>query len=129
MEKKDLVLCGTNILIELYKNNEAIIASLKSIGQKNIAISIVTTGELLYGALNKKELNIIKQDIAQLVSLSISSTVSDVFKELMIKYTLSHDLSLADGLIAATAIEKDIPLYTLNLKDFKYIEGLRFWSA
>lgn len=43
----------------------------------------------------------------------------------MSKYTLSHKLSLPDGLIAATAIVQDVPLYTLNIKDFKYIQGLR----
>ncbi|UXP33669.1 type II toxin-antitoxin system VapC family toxin [Reichenbachiella agarivorans] len=128
MEKKGLVLCDTNILIELYKNNEEIIKSLRSIGQANMAISIVTTGELLYGALNKKELNRIKKDLAQLIPFGISSPVSEVFTELMIKYTLSHKLSLGDGLIAATAIAEDLPLYTLNLKDFKFIEGLRLWG-
>lgn len=40
-------------------------------------------------------------------------------------YSLSHKLSLPDALIAATAIEHDIPLYTLNLKDFRFISMLQ----
>jgi predicted nucleic acid-binding protein len=56
MEKK-LILCDTNIIIELYKNNQLIISALQSIGQPNIEISSITAGELIYGALNKKELS------------------------------------------------------------------------
>ena len=37
---------------------------------------------------------------------------------------LSYKLSVPDALIAATALSQDIPLYTLNLKDFQFIPGL-----
>lgn len=42
----------------------------------------------------------------------------------MSKYSLSHKLALPDGFIAASAIEKNIELFTLNKKDFKFIDGL-----
>lgn len=32
---------------------------------------------------------------------------------------------MADALIAATALHYNLPLYTLNKKDFRYIAGLR----
>ncbi len=32
------------------------------------------------------------------------------------------------GLIAATALHHSIPLYTLNVKDFRYISGLSIYS-
>jgi len=47
MEKKSLVLCDTNILIEFYKENPEVIKNLRIIGQQQIAVSIVTVGELL----------------------------------------------------------------------------------
>jgi len=128
METKPIVLCDTNILIEFYKNNATILSELRSIGQENIAVSIVTAGELLYGALNKNELKVIKNDLSNLLVLSISGSIENCFLDLMSKYTLSHKLSLPDGLIAATAIVEDVPLYTLNIKDFKYIQGLRLHS-
>jgi len=46
----------------------------------------------------------------------------------MNEYTLSHNLSLPDGLIASTALIENVPLYTLNKKDFKYIEGIQFYN-
>jgi len=39
-------------------------------------------------------------------------------------YHLSHGLGIADALIAATSIEADIPLFTYNTKDFRFIKGL-----
>jgi predicted nucleic acid-binding protein len=44
--------------------------------------------------------------------------------ELIKTYSKSHNLNLPDALIAATAIIKQMPLITLNLKDFKYIDEL-----
>ena len=52
-----MILLDTNILIEMYKGNEVIIHRIKMIGQNNIAISDVTSAELLFGARNKDELN------------------------------------------------------------------------
>lgn len=51
-----MILCDTNILIEIYRANLDVIAAVKSIGQQNLAVSDVTCGELLFGARNKKEL-------------------------------------------------------------------------
>ena len=62
MEKKSITLCDTDILIEFYRNNQTVIKNLKSIGQENIAISIVTVGEILFGAFNKRELAKLKYD-------------------------------------------------------------------
>jgi tRNA(fMet)-specific endonuclease VapC len=66
MAKETLVLCDTNIIIEFYKENASVLKQLRVIGQQHIAVSIVTAGELLYGALNKKERKQINQDIAHL---------------------------------------------------------------
>ncbi len=95
MEKKPLVLCDTN------------------------------AGELLYGAFNKKELVQIKNDLANLHLIHLTQETGECFTQLMLNYTLSHRLSLPDGLIAATALTEKISLYTHNLKDFKYISDLR----
>lgn len=124
MENKSLILCDTDILIEFYKGNKIVVHNLENIGQRNIALSIITAGELLYGALNKRELNQIKKDIGTLQLIDLNDKIGGVFLELMSAYVLSHRLALPDGMTAATAIANNIPLYTNNLKDFKYIEGL-----
>ncbi|MCF8374691.1 MAG: PIN domain-containing protein [Bacteroidales bacterium] len=54
--------------------------------------------------------------------------ISDKFEELMIKYSLSHKLSIPDAIIAAKALHYDIQLYTYNVKDFRFIEGFRLFD-
>jgi tRNA(fMet)-specific endonuclease VapC len=128
MEKKSLVLCDTNIIIEFYKENQGVIKNLQRIGQHNIAISIITAGELLYGALNKKELSRIKSDLEHLQIIHLTPEIGECFSQLMVDYALSHRLSLPDGLIAATSLIEDVSLYTHNLKDFKYIKDIRLYK-
>ena len=56
MAEESLVLCDTNIIIEFYKENASVLKKLRVIGQEHIDVSIVTVGELLYGAFNKKRM-------------------------------------------------------------------------
>jgi tRNA(fMet)-specific endonuclease VapC len=120
-----MILCDTNILIEIYRDNAKIIEAVKQIGQENIAVSDVTCAELLYGARNKKELQTIRKDLNKLTVLPIQSSISSLAVELVEKYALSHKLSLPDALIASTAITHNMELYTLNLKDFRFLEDVK----
>jgi len=127
MGKRQVVVCDTNILIEFYKENVKILDCLNSIKQENIIISVITVGELLYGALNKRELKQIKKDIDHLSTRGVTVNIMDCFIGLMERYTLSHGLSVPDGIIAATSLVEDVPLFTLNQKDFKFINGLELY--
>ena len=123
-----MILCDTDVIIEFYKENPQVIRNLRSIGEPNIAISIITSGELLYGAINKRELNQISKDIGKLNLIHINKEIGDCFNQLLIKYSLSHRFSVPDGLIASTALIEKIQLYTHNLLDFKFIDGLQLYQ-
>lgn len=125
----NMILCDTNIFIEIYRGNEAIIEIFKNIGQQNAAISDVSCAELLFGARNKKELQAIRNDIDCLIVLPIETSISVLSVNLVEKYSLSHKLSLPDALIAATAIFHNIPIYTLNTKDFKFIPKIKLFEV
>jgi len=127
VENSKLVLCDTDIIIEFYKDNQVISEALQQIKVENIAISSITAAELIYGALNKKELKQICKDIDSLKVISINQVINLKFIELMKKYSLSHKLKIPDSLIAATAIENNIKLFTLNKKDFTFIDGLELY--
>ena len=49
--------------------------------------------------------------------------------DIMYKYVLSHKLALPDGFIATTAIAQGIELYTLNIKDYSFISGLKIRNS
>ena len=128
MESKQIVLCDTNILIEFYKNNTSIINDLKTIGIENIAINTIVLAELIYGAHNKKELKEILKNASQLSIFSVNDAISQLTIQLMVKFSLSHTLALPDVFIAATALYHKCPLFTLNKKDFKFIDDLVLYS-
>jgi tRNA(fMet)-specific endonuclease VapC len=129
MEQIKMILCDTNIFIEIYRGNNSIVEIVKNIGQQNIAISDVTCAELLFGARNKMEIKAIRNDIDSLVVLPIEYNISKLAVELVEKYSLSHKLSLPDALIVATALCHNVELYTLNTKDFKFIEKVTLFEV
>jgi len=129
MEQDKIVLCDTDVIIEFYKNNPDVIASLQTIGQRNISVSTITAGELIYGALNKKELQHIQKDLKSLTVWDIDEKTCKIFLDIMGEYALSHKLALPDGFIAASAITHDIELFTLNVRDYRFIQGLKLYEV
>ena len=123
-----MLICDTNIFIEIYRCNVAVCAELEKIGHGNIAVSDITRGELFYGAINKVELKLIRNDLDNVTVLHINEKISEMAVNLVAKYCLSHTLDIEDALIAATAIYHDIELFTLNVKDFKFIPELRLYN-
>jgi tRNA(fMet)-specific endonuclease VapC len=121
---KVMILCDTNILIEFYKNNPEIVNELQRIGTASLAISVVTQAELYFGAIDKAELLKIQKHLNLLHNFTIDNQVSIQFIQLMERYALSHKLTIPDALIAATALVNNVSLYTLNVKDFRFIEGI-----
>ena len=123
-----MILCDTNVLIEFYKNNPQITQSLRDIGPSQLAISVITQAELYFGALNKQELQQIKQHLSLLHHYPVDQAISEQFLALMEAYSLSHNLNLPDALIAATALVHDLELFTLNQKDFRFISSLKLYQ-
>jgi tRNA(fMet)-specific endonuclease VapC len=123
-----MILCDTNILIEFYNNNPSVIQNLRGVGQENLAISAITQAELYYGALNKRELQRIKKHLSLLHLYHVDIAISNLSLELLETYVLGNKLSLPDAVISATALVHDVELYTLNLKDFRYIPNLKIYA-
>ena len=122
-----MILCDTNILIEFFKDNAQIVLELRQIGQNRIGISHITQAELYFGALDKSELKKMKRHFLLLCQFPVNLSISKRFLHLMEGYSLSHNLSIPDALIAATALEHMLELYTLNTKDFQFIPGLMLY--
>ena len=83
MAKTEIILCDTNILIELSKNNKDISFELKNIGYANIAVSSISTGEFIFGALNKMELVKIKKALNSIQIIHVNEAVSERVLELL----------------------------------------------
>lgn len=119
-----MIVLDTNILIEVFKGNEEIINAVIDAGPDNISLSSISAMELYYGALNKLELQRIRKYLGSFRIIHISVDISETATTLITRYAKSHKLQIPDALIAATAIELQSELFTLNTKDFRFIHGL-----
>ena len=83
-------------------------------------ISVVTYMELAQGCSDKPNLARLKKGLAarEVKVLQITPAISQRAADLVDALALSHGMRLADALIAATAIEHNMPLLTSNLKHF-----------
>jgi len=122
-----MIILDTNIIIELFKGNVETEELLKKIDEKEFAISVITSMELYYGAINKRELNKIKKFLKSFNLLTINEEISKIALDLIEKYSKSHGLDIPDALIAATSLYYEVPLLTYNKKDFRYIEYLELF--
>ena len=119
-----IYLCDTCVLIDFLKGKTEIHQKLSHDREQGLGMSSVTYMELMVGALNKREVSIIKKAFADFEILEISESISIKAKNLIEKFTKSHGLKIPDALIGATALELGLPLYTTNIKDFHFIPGL-----
>jgi len=101
---------------------------LNQIGIDNVVLSAITKMELIAGAFNKSELALINKNIFWFDIVLINADVTLVALELIEKYKLAYNLAIPDALIAATAIHKNMKLFTYNLKDYRYIDSLQLLS-
>ena len=115
----------TDILIDVLRGDVDAIQYLQTQSrQAQVAISAVTQMELVVGCRNKNELQSLRIFLQRFLLLKITEAISDRSVELLEQYRLSHGLLIADGLIAATALESNQPFVTKNQRDFKFIDGL-----
>ncbi|MDX1960450.1 MAG: type II toxin-antitoxin system VapC family toxin [Leptospiraceae bacterium] len=130
MEKKLVVLVDTNILIQIGNKDKNTVEFVKDLEMKNhLSISIVTEMEMLVGCRNKIELHNLDRFLKRFFVYKITDPISDLAKELIKKYYLSHGLKIPDALIASTALKLDIPLLTINKKDFQFINGIKLLNS
>lgn len=118
-------LIDTSILIDSFKAIPEAISCLST--PRNKAISVITHMEIIVGARNKNEKTLINQLLQDLnlTIIPVNPKISSLALELVDQHTLSNHLSTPDSLIAATALENNLKLITLNTKHFKQITNLK----
>ncbi|TBO38863.1 type II toxin-antitoxin system VapC family toxin [Pedobacter kyonggii] len=131
---KEKIICDTDVSIDYFDKNKSrnvsTITLLETdIGLDNVIISSITKMELLSGATNKLDLNIINKKLSRFSIVLINERINLTAINLMQNFKLSHGLPIPDSLIAATAIETELKLFTYNLKDFRFISDLTLYPV
>ena len=87
-------------------------------------ISIVTAMELIRGCRSAAELRQVRRLLGLLVVLPISDAASQSASPFMDTIELSHGLAIPDALIAATALDHNLPLHPKTVRHFQAIPGI-----
>ena len=90
--------------------------------KKNFCINSVVQLEFLTGAYNKKELREFNKILKNWNIANINQDILDLSVQLMNKYGLSHGMGVYDSIIASTCMIYDLPLWTYNKKDFRFLD-------
>lgn len=127
------IICDTDVLIDYFDSSKVrYSATLNIINEKirteNVVLSAITKMELIAGVGNKHELKLLSSNISGFQLLLINPKISSIAISLFEIYKLSHNLALPDAIIAATAIVTKVPLFTYNLKDFRFIDNLQLYQ-
>ena len=88
----------------------------------NFCINSIVQLEFLAGALNKRELKKLNKTLAKCQLLEIDQDIMNLSVQLMNQYGLSHGMGVYDSIIASTCMVYDLPLWTHNKKDFKFLD-------
>ena len=121
------VVFDTNIIIDHLKGLPEAREQLRKIenGVFEGFISTITVMELLSAPrISEKRYEAIRYLLEFFEHISVDKKVAAIAGKLLSTYRASHGLDSLDALIAATAIVNEAVLFTLNIKHFRYIEGL-----
>jgi len=120
----DIILCDTDVIIEYFNNNVLLLQMIEDIGIEKLIITSVTRAEVQQGALDRSHLTKINRILNKFPTLDLDESMSRCFTKLFEQYLLSHRCSIPDMLNAAAAITYQLPFFTINLKDYKFIPEL-----
>lgn len=118
------MLVDTDVLIWHLRGYPQATRRLDGLGA--LTLSAVSYLEVLQGMRNKAEMLAVKKmlDKRTATMLPLTEAITLRATELMESLTLSHGLQMGDALIAATAIEHQLPVLTGNVKHFSAVPGL-----
>ena len=126
------VICDTDVMIDFWEDkNDRRKATRKTIeitiGIDNVISSAITKIELLKGAINKADIQRISKRLSRFNIELINADITLKTFSLIEKYSLSNGLALPDSFVAATAMVMDLQLFTYNVRDYKFIDGLSLY--
>ena len=118
------MLVDTDVLIWHLRGYPQATRRLDELGA--LTLSAVSWLEVLQGMRNKAELLAVKKmlDKRSARLLPVTEAITLRATELMESLTLSHGLQMGDALIAATAVEHQLPVLTANVKHFSAVASL-----
>ena len=121
-------LIDTDVLIDISRGSGAAADFVDGL-TGDVFIARISAMELIIGARDRCDQDVIEKFISLFQFAELSEVIGQDAYARAKRYSKSHGLSLADALIAATAMTNDFTLTSRNEKHFRPISGLKFLRA
>lgn len=116
-----MILLDSNIFIYLANG----VLDGKVVSDKDISHASITKVECLgFSRIHANELLLLEALFAESYELPLTEGVVNR----AIRLRQAKNMTLGDAIIAATALEYNYELWTANVDDFVYVEGLRLYN-
>lgn len=112
----------TDILIDYLRKRAEAVAFIESEVDR-IYLSTVSVAELYQGVRSEIEITTLNTFTDAFPVLDLTHAIAREAGLFRKQYRPSHGCGLADCMIAATAVQKGMPLATLNLKHYPMVES------
>lgn len=121
-------LLDTGLLIQHLRGKRRAVQLMRNLGKSNqLAISTVTRLEIHAGMRPEQEYATQKL-LSRFASLDLDRNIAErAGKLVQILSQQNKSIGMADTIIAATALQHNITLVTLNKKHFERVSGLRLY--
>jgi predicted nucleic acid-binding protein len=126
MGAKKIILCDTGVVFDYFRSKPAMLSELDGLGFSRLAISVITTAEVLAG-MHKHEARRTRDLLGQFSYYDFDKEISQCFIDLM-SSQYERRPGLPDMMIAATALVCQVELFTLNRADFDFLPGIRLYN-
>ena len=118
-------LVDSDVLIDVLRKDPIATATVQALlDQGPVTVSVVSRMETIRGCLNREAQQQAERLLKQMELVGLDAQISAQADQLVTRYFLSHNLAVADALIAATALVYELPLLTRNQRDFRFIPDL-----
>lgn len=117
-----LSITDTNVFSRVFAGEKDIRAFVEA---SSTSVDAAIYIECLQGSKSAAEKRKIKNYLRNFPLILITPESSELAITLIERYSNSHGLMLPDALIAASAMDRGLHLYTHNISDFRFIDGLK----
>jgi hypothetical protein len=118
-----MILLDTDVFIDYLRDYEPSVDFFNS-NMSKICISEYSIMELYVGCSNKNELKIIDDFSGMFNILTTMPQIVTNAAKILRDHYLKDGIEIIDALIASTAIDNNIPLYSKNIKHFTSVKNL-----
>jgi len=116
-------LFDTDVLVDFFRGHSKAVAFVNAQSSR-IILSTIVVAELYAGVKGEVEQAALHRFISLFRVIPVSAEIAKIGGLYNRDYGKSHDMGLADAILAATAKTENAELKTLNIKHYPMIKGL-----